>query len=105
MATHWIQRIGLNEEYILITVYNNIFFVCVKKVSFIPLFHTGHESPESPRIDFYPFGGIREVSLKKFSNRDALRVSPDSDTMSLRIFGGIGSIRLESRKNSLRLAQ
>ena len=38
-----------------------------------------------------------------FSNRDELRVIPDSDTMSLRIFGGIGSIRLESRKNSLRL--
>ena len=45
---------------------------------------------------------------KKFSNRDALRDSPDSDTMSLRIFGGgggggvgIGSIRLESHKNSL----
>ena len=53
---------------------------------------------------FLLFGGIREVSLIFFSNRDALRVSPDSDTMSLRIFGGIGSIRLESRKNSLRLA-
>ena len=38
-----------------------------------------------------------------FSNRDELRVIPDSDTMSLRIFGVIGSIRLESRKNSLRL--
>ena len=38
-----------------------------------------------------------------YSNRDELRVIPDSDTMSLRIFGGIGSIRLESRKNSLRL--
>ena len=38
-----------------------------------------------------------------FSNRDELRVIPDSDTMSLRIFGGIGSIRLELRKNSLRL--
>ena len=38
-----------------------------------------------------------------FFNRDELRVIPDSDTMSLRIFGGIGSIRLESRKNSLRL--
>ena len=25
-----------------------------------------------------------------FSNRDVLRVSPDSDTMSLRIFGGAG---------------
>ena len=32
-------------------------------VRFIPLFHTGHESPESPRIDFFLFGGIREVSL------------------------------------------
>ena len=38
-----------------------------------------------------------------FSNGDVLRVNPDLDTMSLRIFGGIGSIRLESRKNSLRL--
>ena len=37
-----------------------------------------------------------------FSNRDVLRVSPDSDKMSLRIVGGIGSIRLESCKNSLR---
>ena len=37
------------------------------------------------------------------SNHDELRVIQDSDTMSLRIFGGIGSIRLESRKNSLRL--
>ena len=40
-----------------------------------------------------------------FFNRDVLRISPDSDTISLRIFGGIGSIRLESRKNSLRLAK
>ena len=38
-----------------------------------------------------------------FSNCDELRVIPDSDTTSLRIFGEIGSIRLESRKNSLRL--
>ena len=38
-----------------------------------------------------------------FSNCDELRVIPDSDTMSLRIFGGIGSIRLDSPKNSLRL--
>ena len=72
---------------------------------FIPLFHTGHESPESPRIDFLLIWGIREVSFNFFSNRDVLRVSPDSDTISLRIFGGIGSIRLESRKNSLRLAK
>ena len=93
----------------------DIFFSCKRVINecthVIPLFHTGHESPESPRIDFLLIrggggggGGIREVSLKKNSNRDALRVSPDSDTMSLRIFGGIGSIRLESRKNSLRLA-
>ena len=34
---------------------------CLKVV--IPLFHTGHESPESTRIDFFLFGGIREVSL------------------------------------------
>ena len=37
-----------------------------------------------------------------FSNRDELRVIPDSDTTSLRILGAIGSIWLESRKNSLR---
>ena len=75
------------------------------KARLMPLFHTGHESSESPRIDFFLFGGIREVTLKNFSNREALRVSPDSDTMSLRIIGRIGSIRLESRKNSLRLSK
>ena len=33
----------------------------------IPLFHTVHESPESPQIDFtHWFGRIREVSLKDF---------------------------------------
>ena len=69
----------------------------------IPLFHTGHESPESPKLIFFLFGGIREVSLFFLSNRDELRVIRDSDTMSLRIFGGFGSLRLESRKNSLRL--
>ena len=63
----------------------------------IPLFHTGHESPGSPRIDRVRFHYFF------FSNRDELRVIPDSDTMLLRIFGGIGSIRLESRKNYLRL--
>ena len=58
----------------------------------IPLFHTGHESP---RIDFFfcirgkGGGGGREVSFF-FSYRDVLRVSPDLDTMSLRIFGGFG---------------
>ena len=36
--------------------------------------------------------------LKYFSNCDVLRVSPDSDTMSLRIFGG-------SRLNSAGIAQ
>ena len=36
----------------------------------IPLFHTGHESPESPQIDFFLFGGICEVSFIFFSNRD-----------------------------------
>ena len=33
----------------------------------IPLFHTGYESRESPRIDFLLIGGVREVSLKKNS--------------------------------------
>ena len=42
----------------------------------IPLFHTGYESPESPRIDFFSYsGGIREVSLIFFSIRDELRVN------------------------------
>ena len=60
----------------------------------IPLFYTGHESPESPRIDFLLIRGIREVSLKtKISNGDALRSSPDSDTISLRIFGSPASLR------------
>ena len=71
----------------------------------IPLFHTGHESPG---IDFFLIrlgGGFVRFPYFFFSNRDVLRVSPDSDTMSLRIFGGIGSIRLESHKNSLRLAK
>ena len=39
------------------------------------------------------------------SNRDVLRVSSDSDTMSLGIYGGISSIRLELRKNLLQLAK
>ena len=62
--------------------------------------------PNRHELIFFLFGGdggIREVSLIFFSNCDELRVIPDSDTMSLRIFGGIGSIRLESRKNSLRV--
>ena len=33
----------------------------IARIATIPLFHTGHESPELPRIFF--FGGIREVSL------------------------------------------
>ena len=62
----------------------------------IPLFHTGYESRESPQIDFLLIrGGIREVSLSP------IVMFYESDKMSLRIFGGIGSIRLESRKNSL----
>ena len=69
----------------------------------IPLFHTGHESPESPRIDFFLIRGDLWGFIIFFSNRDELRVIPDSETKSLRIFGAIGSIRLESRKNSLRL--
>ena len=83
------------------------------KVWVIPLFHTGHESRETPRIDFLLIRGggggggegFGRFHQKNFSNRDVLRVSPDSETMSLRIFGVIGSIRLESRKNSLRLAK
>ena len=52
-------------------------------------------------------GGFVRFHYFFLSNSDELRVIPDSDTMSLRILGGggggIGSIRLESRKNSLRL--
>ena len=40
----------------------------------LPLFHTGHESPESPQIDFLLILGD--------SNRHVLRVSPDSYTIS-----------------------
>ena len=39
-------------------------------ISVIPLFNTGHESPEPPRIDFFLIrggGGIREGSLNFFS--------------------------------------
>ena len=28
-----------------------------KQRQIIPLFHTGHESPESPRIDFFSYSG------------------------------------------------
>ena len=67
----------------------------------IPLFHTGHESPESPRIDFLIRGGggggfVRFHSIF-FSNRDVPRVSPDSDTVSLNIRG--------NRLNSAGMAQ
>ena len=41
--------------------------------------------PNRHKLIFFLFGGIREVSLNY-----VLQVSPDSDTMSLRIFGGIG---------------
>ena len=71
----------------------------------IPLFHTGHETPELPQIDFFLFRGGGFVRFQYFfSNRDDLRVSPDSDTISLLMFGGIGSIWRESHKNSLELA-
>ena len=51
----------------------------------IPLFHTGHESPESPRIDFFlDSGGFVRFHFF-FSNRYVVRVIPDSDTISLRI--------------------
>ena len=74
-------------------------FITSGPCCFIPLFHTGHESPESPRIDFFLIRGDSWGFIIFFSNRDELRVIPDS----LRIFGAIGSIRLEPRKNSLRL--
>ena len=45
-----------------------------------------------------------EVSLIFFIN-EVLRVSPHSNTISLRMFVAIGSIQLELRKNSLRLAK
>ena len=84
--------------------HNRILFDKTEDV--IPLFQTGHESP---LIDFFYSRrggeGFARFHYFFFLNRDVLRVSPDSDTMSLRIFGGFGSIRLESRKNSLRLAK
>ena len=65
----------------------------------IPLFHTGHESRQSPRIVFFiDSGGFVRFHLFFFSNHNVLRVSPDSDTMSLRIFGG-------NRLNSAGIAQ
>ena len=42
--------------------------------------------PNRHELIFFLFGGIREVSFFFFSNRDELRVIPDSDTFSLRIF-------------------
>ena len=59
--------------------------------------------PNRHELISYLYGGIREVSLKKISNRDVLRVSPDSDTMSLRIFGGGGGGG--GRLNSAGIAQ
>ena len=62
-------------------------------VHILPLFHTGHESPESPQIDFFIDSGGFVRFHYFFFNRDVVRVSPDSDTMSLfrydvvRIFG------------------
>ena len=54
--------------------------------------------PNRHELFFSLFGGTRGVSLIFFSKRDALRASPDSDTMSLRIFGG-------NRLNSAGFAQ
>ena len=52
---------------------NFLFIRGLTPVTLLPLFHTGHESPESPRIDFFFIrggggggGGIREVSLNCF---------------------------------------
>ena len=74
----------------------------------IPLFHTGHESPESLRIDFFYIrggGGIREVSLF-FSPIVMIYESvPIQIRCRYEYSGGIGSIWLESRKNSPRLAK
>ena len=75
---------------------------CPRSAVLYPYSTQATNRPNRHEFIFFLFGGIREVSFF-FSNRDELRVIPDSDTMSLRIFGGIGSIRLESRKNSLRL--
>ena len=86
------------------TLYQFLFFTIPYFCTLYPYSTQATNRPNRHELIFYLFGGIREVSLKNFSNRDALRVNPGSDTMSLRTFGGIGSIRLESRKNSLRLA-
>ena len=72
------------KKYLISTYFNDPCYV-------IPLFHTGHESPESPRIDFFLIGGGGFMRFHFFfSNRDVLRVSPDTDTMLLRIFGIFG---------------
>ena len=68
-----------------------------------PYFTQATNRPNRHELIFFLFGGIREVSLIFFSNRDDLRGISDSDKMSLRIFMEISSIWLESRKNSLRL--
>ena len=72
------------------------------QMAFIPLFHTGHESPESPRIYFLlgggGGGGFVRFRQFIFSNRYVIRGRPDSDTMLLRIFGG-------NRRNSAGIAQ
>ena len=73
-------------------------------VSFIPLFHTGDESPESPRIIFL-FGGIREVSLNFFLQSWCYTSQSRFRYDVVTNIWGNHSIRLESRKNSLRLAK
>ena len=74
--------------------------------SLMPLFHTGHESHESPRIVNFR---IREESwiFSKYSGpiRDALRSSYDTGTIELRIFVGFGRICTNIVKNSLRFTR
>ena len=70
---------------------------------FTPIPHRPRIARIAMNLFFSYSGGFVRFHYFFFSNRDELRVIPDSDRMSLRIFGAIGSIRLESRKNSLRL--
>ena len=67
----WLQS---SVRFLLINLSSSICRVRIPNSNFlIPLFHTGHESPESPQIDFFLFiwgggggGEIREVSLNLF---------------------------------------
>ena len=62
-------RVATNAQNNAKTPPNQLRFSYDIQKCLIPLFHTGHKSPESPRIDFFLFrggGGIREVSLSFF---------------------------------------